>query len=92
MSKNAESAKPTDDRLSLRFPYEIIRLVRSDARKTGTTEIVAKVDPADIVNGKLREGAEVEFSGYKRDGKTRALKVTHAMRYTKPLAAKSDDD
>lgn len=95
-TKSAAAAKPQDERLELIFPYEIVRWTRSEARRTGTTEIRTKVDPADLIvtgnRAKLRDGAEVEVSGYKRDGKTRAMRSKHTAHYTKPLAATADDD
>jgi hypothetical protein len=94
--KNAGTAKPSQDAetITLCFPYEIVRWARSTARKTGTTELRVTVPLSAVIlkddRAILKDGAEIDVSGYKRDAKTRGMKAKHVCHYTKPLG--DDDD
>ena len=54
------------------------------------------VSLADVIlkddRAKLRDGAEIDVSGYKRDAKTRGMKAKHVSHYTKPLGSDDDDE
>lgn len=91
-TKSSNEAKPTNDLLTVEFPYEMVRWIRSQARKTGTTTVRVSIDPDDLVGGKIREGAEIEVVGVKRDGKSRGMRARHTAVYTKPLALTPDSD
>ncbi len=87
----ARKSQPNGDtspkEITVEFPYEIVRNLRSQLRKTGTVSLKLTLPRA-----KTLDGDEVAFEGIKRDRKTRAARGKMTVHYTKPLAESAGDD
>ncbi len=88
MARNSKPNGNTQDKsVKVTLPYEIVRNLRSQLRKTGTVSIVLT-----LPREKTLDGDEIAYEGVKRDGKTRAARGKMTVHYTKPLAQSSEED